>query len=126
MGALDTPDRLFVYGTLMPGEPLWPELAPYALSWEPVVAEGSIWDTGHGYPAVRFLPGGDQVPGILVAVGPDRRDEVLALLDHIEGVGVLYRRVVVPTTGGDAFAYEWIGAIDGFVPLTGGWPPPPP
>ena len=120
------PDRLFVYGTLMPGEPLWPELAPYALSWEPVVAEGSLWDTGHGYPAVRFDAGGDPVPGILVAVDPERTDEVLALLDRIEDVGRLYRRVVVATSGGDAFAYEWLGRTDGLAPLTDGWPPPPP
>ena len=110
----------------MPGEPLWPELAPYAVSWEPTVAHGSLWDTGQGYPAVRFQPGGDLVPGILVAIDPGRLDEAIALLDRIEDVGVLYRRVVVATTAGDAFAYEWLGATDGFAPLSGGWPPPPP
>lgn len=126
MGPLDTPDRLFVYGTLMPGEPLWPELAPYAVAWEPVVAEGALWDTGQGYPAVRFHPGGEPVPGILVTIDPGRRADVLALLDRIEDVGVLYRRVVVPTTGGDAFAYEWLGPTDGLARLSAGWPPPPP
>ena len=120
------PTRVFVYGTLMPGEPLWPQLAPYAVSWEPVVARGRIWDTGQGYPAVRFDPAGDPVPGILVAVDPERAEAAVELLDAIEDAGVLYRRVVVATTAGHAFAYEWLGATDGFAPLSGGWPPPPP
>lgn len=110
----------------MPGEPLWPVLAPYALSWEPAVADGRLWDTGHGYPAVRFDERGGPVPGILVAVDPRQRAEVTGLLDQVEEAGRLYRRVVVPTSGGDAYAYEWLGPIDGLVPLTTGWPPPPP
>lgn len=126
MGPVDVADRLFVYGTLMPGEPRWPELAPHALRWEPVVAEGRLWDTGRGYPAVRFDPGGGPVPGILVALDPARSDAVVELLDRIEEVGRLYRRVVVPTSGGDAFAYEWLGPTEGLVPLAAGWPPPPP
>ena len=115
-------DRLFVYGTLMPGEPRWPALAPFALAWERATAAGRIWDTGHGYPAVRFDGAAGAVPGVVVRIDPARATEAVALLDEIEEVGVLYRRVEVATTGGPAHAYEWLGATDGFTPLPGGWP----
>ena len=114
-------DRLFVYGTLMPGEPLWPALAPFAVSWQAVSAGGRIWDTGRGYPAVRCDPGGGPVPGVLVALDPARAAEAVELLDEIEDEGRLYRRVEVVTTAGHAFAYEWLGPTDGLRLLAGGW-----
>lgn len=117
--------RLFVYGTLKPGEPLWPTLSPYALAWEPVAAEGRLWDTGRGYPCVRFDAGGGAVPGVLVTVDPTRAEEVIGLLDEVEDEGRLYRRVVVSTSGGEAWAYEWVGPTDGFDVLVDGWPPTP-
>ena len=115
-------DRLFVYGTLMPGEPLWSALAPFAVSWEAVSAGGRIWDTGHGYPGVRFDAGGDPVPGVLVVLDPARAAEAVELLDEIEEEGRLYRRVEVVTTAGPAFAYEWLGPTDGLRMLPEGWP----
>lgn len=118
--------RIFVYGTLMPGEARWPALAPYAVGWERVTATGRLWDTGRGYPAVRFEPGGGEVPGILVTIDPPRVAEVLDLLDGIEDEGRLYRRVEVVTSGGPAYAYEWLGLTDGFDALAAGWPPPAP
>ena len=122
---MDGPDRLFVYGTLKPGEPLWPTLAPYAVAWEEVLAEGRLWDTGLGYPAVRFGAGRGAVPGVLVTVHPDRAGEAIAVLDEVEDEGHLYRRIVVTTTAGEAFAYEWLGSTDGLEPLLDGWPPVP-
>ena len=114
-------DRLFVYGTLMPGQPLWPALAPFAVSWQAVTAGGRIWDTGRGYPAVLFDPGGGPVPGVLVALDPARVAEAVELLDEIEDEGRLYRRVEVATTAGPAFAYEWLGPTDGLPLLPDGW-----
>ena len=114
-------DRLFVYGTLMPGESLWPALAPFAVSWQAVSAHGRIWDTGHGYPGVRFDAGGEAVPGVLVELDPARTAEAVALLDDIEEEGRLYRRVDVVTSAGPAFAYEWLGPTDGLRMLSGGW-----
>ena len=114
--------RVFVYGTLMPGECRWPALRPYAVSWEPATARGRLWDTGRGYPAVRFDDAGDAVPGILVAVAAESFADAVTALDRVEGEGVLYRRVEVATSGGLAVAYEWLGPTEALVPLPQGWP----
>ena len=114
----------------MPGEPLWPALAPYSVSWERVTAAGRMWDTGHGYPAVQFAnvqadggePAAGFVPGVLVRLQPDRAAEAMAELDRSEEAGRLYRRVEVATSAGPAFAYEWLGPVDGLTPLPEGWP----
>ena len=119
---MDGPPRLFVYGTLMPGERLWPALAPFAVAWHEATAAGRIWDTGHGYPAVRFEVSGDAIPGVLVALDPPRLAAAIKMLDEIEDEGVLYRRVEVSTSGGPAWAYEWLGATDGLILLADGWP----
>lgn len=119
------PGRVFVYGTLMPGGVRWPMLAAYALSWERATAHGRLWDTGHGYPAVQFDAGGAAVPGILVTLDPARAAPALAALDELEDEGRLYRRVEVVTSGGRAWAYEWLGSTDGLDLLAGGWPPTP-
>ena len=123
MSDLSGSTRIFVYGTLMPGEPLWPVLAPYASSWEDAVAAGRLWDTGNGYPGVRFDAAGGPVPGVVVALDPDRAAEAVAVLDEVEEEGRLYRRVDVETTAGPAFAYEWLGATEGLRHLPDGWPP---
>ena len=110
----------------MPGEPLWPALARYAVSWERVTARGRMWDTGQGYPAVQFdvsdrtAPG--LIPGVLVSLDAARAAEAIEELDRIEAVGRLYRRVEVTTSLGPALAYEWLGAVDGFATLPDGWP----
>jgi gamma-glutamylcyclotransferase (GGCT)/AIG2-like uncharacterized protein YtfP len=115
------PTRFFVYGTLMPGEPLWPALAPYAASWRRATVRGRLWDTGQGYPCVRFDGSGGPVPGVLVTLRPDRTPEAIAALDAVEEEGRLYRRVNVETSAGPAFAYEWLGPVEGMVALPDGW-----
>ncbi|MGI8984107.1 MAG: gamma-glutamylcyclotransferase family protein [Acidimicrobiales bacterium] len=114
-------DRLFVYGTLMPGEALWGELAPFVIAWREAAAPGRMWDTGHGYPAVRFVPSGAPVPGVVVDLDPVRAPAAITRLDEVEDAGVLYRRVEVVTTAGPAWAYEWLGPTGGLQPLPGGW-----
>jgi gamma-glutamylcyclotransferase (GGCT)/AIG2-like uncharacterized protein YtfP len=120
--AMEGTTRLFVYGTLMPGDRLWPLLAPYASSWAPGNAPGRLWDTGHGYPAIRFDPAGAPVPGVVVTLHADRAGEAVAVLDEVEEEGVLYRRITVDTSAGPAFAYEWLGPTDGLAHLPDGWP----
>jgi gamma-glutamylcyclotransferase (GGCT)/AIG2-like uncharacterized protein YtfP len=123
MSPVDRPTRLFVYGTLMPGEALWPALQPFVLAWERATAGGRLWDTGRGYPAVRFDRGSRPVPGFLVTLDPQRAADAVAALDAVEEEGVLYRRVEVVTSAGAALAYEWLGATDGMAALDEGWPP---
>lgn len=103
------PHVLFVYGTLRPGQPRWHLLSPYASSWAEAEAEGRAWDTGLGYPAAVFGPGG-RIRGVAVALVPERADEALRVLDGIEQEGTLFRRRTVVTTAGPAMAYEWMGA----------------
>ncbi len=122
MGAVsEAVSHLFVYGTLMPGQPRWPALRPFATAWEPVTASGRLWDTGRGYPAVLFSEDGTAVRGFRVAVSPDLLPDALAVLDGIEAEGVLYRRVEVQTSAGPAMSYEWLGPTEGLVRLSGGW-----
>ena len=94
---MDVPTRVFVYGTLMPGERLWPALAPYAVSWEAGTAPGRLWDTGLGFPGVRFDPESELVPGVVVVIDPDRVAEAVVVLDRIEDEGRLYSRLDVIT-----------------------------
>ena len=122
MSTMDAPARLFVYGTLMPDQPLWPVLEPYAVAWVQVYVPGEIWDTGLGFPAVRFDPSAPGVPGVVVAIAPGRVAEALAVLDRVEDEGRLYRRTVVETPAGPAYAYEWLGPTEGLRRLAGGWP----
>ncbi len=104
-------------------------LVSYAVSWERVTAAGRMWDTGHGYPAVRFEADGETapgwVPGVLVTLEPSRATAAIEELDRIEDVGRLYRRVEVTTSVGPGLAYEWLGAVDGLTTLPDGWPASP-
>ncbi|HEX2065150.1 MAG TPA: gamma-glutamylcyclotransferase family protein [Acidimicrobiales bacterium] len=118
--------HIFVYGTLMPGQPRWRLLQPYAASWEPATARGRLWDTGRGYPAVRFDPGGGPVPGSRVEVVPELASAAISAMDRVEGEGVLFRRVEVATSSGPALAYEWLGSTEDMAPLPHGWPAPSP
>ena len=127
---------VFVYGTLMPGQVRWPLLASFATGCRPATARGRLWDTGLGYPAACFDSGGGgdagagegvgegvgEIPGVLVTIGPGSVAAALAVLDRIEGEGVLFRRVDVVTSAGSAMSYEWLGPTEGFRPLPGGWP----
>ncbi len=100
---------LFVYGTLRPGRERWPVLRPFAASWADAEAKGRVWDTGRGYPAAVFGPGG-RVRGTAVTLDDDQAAEALTLLDHIEAEGRLFRRRRIRTSAGPALAYEWLGS----------------
>jgi gamma-glutamylcyclotransferase (GGCT)/AIG2-like uncharacterized protein YtfP len=121
-GVSETATSLFVYGTLMPGQPRWPVLQPHARSTRSATARGRLWDTGVGYPAARFddETGGD-IPGALVTIAPDAAADVVTTLDRIEGEGVLFRRVQVETSVGPALSYEWLGPTEDLSPLPDGW-----
>ena len=103
--------HLFVYGTLRPGQQRWPFLEPLVTDEgrdESVV--GTLYDTGHGYPAAKFdRPG--TIFGRVYPLKIDRLDEGLNLLDEVEGAVIdLFRRVAITTsTGLEAWAYEYCG-----------------
>lgn len=116
--------QVFVYGTLMPGQPRWPSLERYAAEWCDANAAGHLWDTGRGYPAAVFDADGTTrslIPGVCVALHPASVGDAVAALDAIEGEGVLYRRVTVETSAGPALSYEWMGDTTGFIALPDGW-----
>jgi gamma-glutamylcyclotransferase (GGCT)/AIG2-like uncharacterized protein YtfP len=73
---------LFVYGTLMPGQPRWAVLAPFAKSIPPAVSRGILWDTGLGFPAATFGGSTREIPGFVITA--DANTEVLA---ELRGVG---------------------------------------
>jgi gamma-glutamylcyclotransferase (GGCT)/AIG2-like uncharacterized protein YtfP len=103
--------HLFVYGTLRPGQQRWPFLEPFVTDEghdESVV--GTLYDTGHGYPAAKFDRSGT-IFGRVYPLKLDRLDEGLKLLDDVEGAVIdLFRRVAITTsTGIEAWAYEYCG-----------------
>jgi gamma-glutamylcyclotransferase (GGCT)/AIG2-like uncharacterized protein YtfP len=114
------PDRVFVYGTLMPGRRAWDLIAPHVVgdpapAWLP----GRVHDTGRGYPALR-------------QGGPGRaRGVVLRLADPVSSLPVLdayegpdYRRVRAVThrrdDSGPAWLWTWRGELSG-APVPGLW-----
>lgn len=103
--------RLFVYGTLRPGQQRWPFLAPFVTDeGHDESVDGVLYDTGNGYPAARFDHTGT-IHGRIYPLDLDRLDEALRLLDEVEGAVVdLFHRVAITTSSGlDAWAYEYCG-----------------
>ena len=112
--------RLFVYGTLMPGEARWPLLAPLMVPAEPERAEaaGYLYRTPYGWPAAVFDPAASSaVPGLAVTLQDPGR--ALAVLDEIEGTSAgLFHRRLIPTSAGQCWAYHWPGQTSGFQAIT--------
>ena len=114
------PAVLFAYGTLLPGEPRWGFLAPFALdAGTPAAVAGWLFDTGHGYPAARFAWEASDttapvIHGTAFAIDPTRLAEAWHVLDEVEGaVAGLYRRVTVRLVDGAvACAYEYGGGLE--------------
>jgi gamma-glutamylcyclotransferase (GGCT)/AIG2-like uncharacterized protein YtfP len=103
--------HLFVYGTLRPGQQRWTFLEPLVTDeGRDESVAGTLYDTGHGYPAAKFdRPG--TIFGRVYPLNLDRLDEGLKLLDEVEGAVIdLFRRVAITTsTGLEAWAYEYCG-----------------
>lgn len=118
--AEDWPDRVFVYGTLRPGDVAWHRMRRHVID-TPVRTRlpGTLYDTGMGYPALLRQPG--EVSGWTVRLRSPAR--ALAELDAYEGPE--YRRVrVVDSTGRLCWTYLWTDPTDGFIRLANGWPAP--
>jgi gamma-glutamylcyclotransferase (GGCT)/AIG2-like uncharacterized protein YtfP len=101
---------LFVYGTLVPGEPAWPLIAPYVQERREATVSGRLYDTGRGYPGAVFAPGPDVVRGWCCTLVGASLEE----LDEFEGEE--YERVTVRCTDGtEAICYHWVAAVDSCV-----------
>lgn len=115
---------VFVYGTLMPGQPRWGHLAPYAAG-EPVRDQvaGRLVDTGCGYPGLVDLGAAATAHGWVVTLEGARLAAALERLDEIEGTQVgLYVREVVATLGGrTCWTYRYLRATDDLTELPGSW-----
>ena len=103
--------HLFVYGTLRPGQQRWPFLAPFVIDeGQDDSVNGTLYDTGLGYPAARF-DGLGNIHGRTYPLRIDRLTEALELLDRVEGaVEHLFNRVAITTSSGrQAWAYQHSG-----------------
>jgi gamma-glutamylcyclotransferase (GGCT)/AIG2-like uncharacterized protein YtfP len=113
--------RLFVYGTLAPGDEAWPVLEPWVVG-EPFAdaAVGCLYDTGRGYPAATFEHNGwSLVHGTVVTLDPARASVALDTLDGYEGDE--YARISVRTESGvEAATYVWIASLTGCRLIPGG------
>lgn len=93
--------HLAVYGSLAPGKENHGLIEHLRGSWSSGYVEGDLytsgWGAAHGFPAMRWTPGGPRIPVDLLA----SRDlpEAWAALDEFEGND--YRRSVVPVYDGD-------------------------
>ena len=108
------PDRLAVYGTLVPGGSNAHVLDGISGTWRSGTVAGTRHEDGwHGYPGL--VPGGDGRVAVAV-LEVDALAPHLPRLDAFEGPG--YRRVVLPVrvAGGmevDAWVYVLAGAPSG-------------
>jgi gamma-glutamylcyclotransferase (GGCT)/AIG2-like uncharacterized protein YtfP len=115
--------RLFVYGTLMPGQPRWHLLAPLTTPDRPERAEaaGHLYRTPYGWPAAVFDPAtSSRLPGLVITLRNPAR--ALLVLDEVEGTSAgLFRRRLITTTAGQCWAYHWPGQTSDFQEITK-WP----
>ena len=103
--------RLFVYGTLAPGQPNEHMLAALPGEWEPAIVNGKLlpqgWGAALGYPAIVLDEHGGAVEGFLFS--SPSLPEHWGRLDEFEGEG--YERVLTTAkrrngTTVDAYIYK--------------------
>ena len=114
-------DLLFAYGTLLPGQSRWHHLQPLVVDEGVAVAvSGSLYDTGHGYPAAVFSHPGT-IRGRVFRLQPDRVDQALQIIDEVERTADQnYRRVRIDADEHrSVWAYEYVGH-DTMVSIAGG------
>lgn len=120
-------ERIFVYGTLQPGQERWPILKPFVLTVDedgPATARGRLYDTGYGWPAAVFdAAAGTTLPGTVLTFHPRSCEEAFATLDAVEGVkSGLFQRISIEVDGVVCWAYHWPSPTGGFQPIRC-WPP---
>ena len=103
--------RLFVYGTLAPGQPNEHILAPLGGTWQPATVKGHLklegWGATMGFPGLVLDPGGQAVKGLVFT--SEKLERFWAVLDEFEGDQ--YARVPVEAAlpdGGSIEAYIYV------------------
>jgi gamma-glutamylcyclotransferase (GGCT)/AIG2-like uncharacterized protein YtfP len=113
------PHGLFIYGTLLPGQPQWGLLRRYATDqgWTTAVP-GLLFDTGQRYPVAELWPvqesgknsgqGSPLVHGRYIPILESAARTAWEALDRYEEVHLgLYQRLVITTTCGQScWAYS--------------------
>jgi len=117
MQSTDSLNRIFIYGTLIPGQQRWKYLAEFVAATEPDTTAGLLYDTHLDYPAARFDATNSiqqLIHGQLITIHRERLDDCLVLLDEVESVVTgLYHRVVIETgSGHHAWSYQYGKGID--------------
>jgi gamma-glutamylcyclotransferase (GGCT)/AIG2-like uncharacterized protein YtfP len=104
-------ERLFVYGTLAPGQPNEHVLREIGGTWEAGTVTGTLhqegWGAAMGYPGIDLDPNGDEIQGFLFS--SENLSNHWTKLDEFEGDA--YERVltVVKLTEGrtvEAYIYQ--------------------
>ena len=87
-------ERLFVYGTLAPGQPNEHVLREIGGSWEAGTVTGRLrqagWGAGLGYPGIDLDEDGDEIQGFVFS--SEKLVDYWGMLDEFEGEA--YERVV--------------------------------
>jgi gamma-glutamylcyclotransferase (GGCT)/AIG2-like uncharacterized protein YtfP len=102
-------ERLFVYGTLGPGQPNAHVLSAIGGSWEPASVTGMLrwegWGAAMGFPGINLNDQGEEVEGFLFS--SENLTGHWALLDEFEGEE--YERALVKVKCKDT------GTVDAFI-----------
>ena len=117
----DAENRLFVYGTSMPGQDGYQVLERYVESARRDEVAGELFDSGRGYPLAKIEPGGGTIRGYLLELDEATQDEARRAMTKYEG-GMFHPVEVRTGSGTTATAYEWIGDTEGF-PRIDDWDP---
>ncbi len=111
-------ERLFVYGTLQPGQPHEHVLTAIGGEWQPAVVKGTLvdsgWGSSMGYPGLVLDDGGDEVKGhVFASVNLSNK---WADLDAFEGEDYLRTVASVALVSGaqvSAYIYVLRGSASG-------------
>ena len=116
-------ERLFVYGSLAPGQSNAHVLADVPGRWEPATVRGTLlqqgWGAAMGYPGIVLDPQGSEVRGLVFS--SDELARHWARLDDFEGEG--YARVATSARlddGSVVEAYIYGLSRDGIPPGSAG------
>ncbi len=103
---------IFVYGSAMPGQWGYDVIDRFVESSTRDEVDGSLYDSGLGYPMAKFDLGGS-IPGFLITLDEATLDDAMRALTQFES-GLFHPVEVRTRSGATALAYEWIGSTEGY------------